>query len=254
MIISKKRYAGISLEKTESGYKEKIVMKGIETVRRDWCNLTEKVLSNVLNILLKEQDVSKAFEYVKDVIKKLEKNEVDINDLVIVKSLTRDLSEYKGTQPHIELVKKLMKRSLDKVPAIGDRIGYVIVAGPDIISKRVEDPEYVVANNLKIDVRYYLENQILPPIERILEVVGISKQQLFHNGKQTLLTSLIKNGIKNEEKEVEALETFENFVCSKCGKLYFSVPLSGKCYDCGGEIMFNFRGEKFERIILGKNI
>jgi len=32
-------------------------MKGIETVRKDWCGLTEKVLSKVLEFLLKEGSV-----------------------------------------------------------------------------------------------------------------------------------------------------------------------------------------------------
>jgi len=244
LLVSKKRYAGIAVEKTEDGYKEKMVMKGIETVRRDWCNLTERVLSTVLELLLKEGNIVKTLEYVKEIIIKLEKNEIDIEDLVIVKSLTRDLSDYKGTQPHVELVKKLMKRSPEKVPAIGDRIGYVIVAGPDLVSKRAEDPEYVIENKLKIDSKYYIENQILPPIERILEVVGITRQHLFSNGKQLLLSSIKVESLKKEIKDVA--DRFDGFVCEKCGRFYSSVPLSGKCFDCGGIVMFSLNGFGFK--------
>ncbi|MEM5875152.1 MAG: DNA polymerase domain-containing protein [Candidatus Aenigmatarchaeota archaeon] len=248
LIVSKKRYAGISVEKTESGYKEKLVMKGIETVRRDWCNLTEKVLSKVLELLLKEGNVEKTLEYVKDVISKLERNEVNIEDLVIVKSLTRDLNDYKGTQPHVELVKKLMKRSPEKVPAIGDRIGYVIVSGPDLVSKRAEDPEYVIENKLKIDSKYYIENQILPPIERILEVVGISRQKLFSNGKQMLLSSIMTTDSNKTQELKDYGEKFDSFVCEKCGKTYYSPPFTGKCGNCGGTLLFSLNGFIFKKI------
>ena len=247
LIVSKKRYAGIAVEKTESGYKEKLVMKGIETVRRDWCNLTEKVLFRVLELLLKEGNVAKTLEYVKEVISKLEKGEIDIEDLVIVKSLTRDLGEYKGTQPHVELVKKLMRRSPEKVPAIGDRIGYVIVAGPDLVSKRAEDPEYVIENKIKIDAKYYIENQVLPPIERILEVVGITRQQLFSNGRQMILSSIKTDiSLRNETKEFG--EKFDSFVCERCGRTYRSLPLTGKCHDCGGMLLFSLNGFSFKKV------
>ncbi|MCX8190989.1 MAG: hypothetical protein N3D78_02295, partial [Candidatus Aenigmarchaeota archaeon] len=251
LIISKKRYAGISVEKVEGGYKEKLVMKGIETVRRDWCSLTEKVLSKVLDILLKEGNTQKVLEYIKEIILKLERNEVEIGDLVIIKSLTKDLNEYKGTQPHVEVVKKLMKRSPEKIPTIGDRVGYVIVAGPDLVSKRAEDPDYVVENKLKIDSNYYIENQILPPIERILEVVGIDKKSLFSNGKQLALSSVLKNNKqKKEEEQKDFYHTFEFFVCEKCGKTYNSMPMMSKCYECGGSISFSLNGFKFKKVVL----
>ncbi|MGC9058938.1 MAG: DNA-directed DNA polymerase [Candidatus Aenigmatarchaeota archaeon] len=252
LIVSKKRYAGIAVEESEGGYKEKMVMKGIETVRKDWCNLTEKVLSTVLNILLKEGNTQKAFEYVREVIKNIESGNVDIEDLTITKSLSRNLSEYKGVQPHVELVKKLMKRSPEKVPVIGDRVSYVIVAGPDLVSKRAEDPEYVVQNKIKIDAKYYIESQVLPPIERIFEVIGIKRSQLFANGKQLLLSSLIQEKPK-ENKNIK-YETFESFVCLNCGRIYYSIPLSGKCYDCKGEIGFYLNGDRFKTVEIEKSI
>jgi DNA polymerase I len=241
LIIAKKRYAGISVEKDGDKLKEKIVMKGIETVRKDWCGLTEKVLSKVLEFLLKEGSIEKAINYVKEVIKNLEEGKVDIEDLTITKSLSRHLHEYKGIQPHVELVKRMMKRSPEKVPMVGDRVNFVIVAGPELVSKRAEDPEYVLEKGLKIDAKYYIENQVLPPIERIFEAVGIKKNVLFSNGKQISLTSISIQKNENQKKS-ELINNFENFVCSKCGRIYLSLPFSGKCYDCGNDLMFNLNG------------
>jgi len=261
LIIAKKRYAGISVEIEDGKVKEKVVMKGIETVRKDWCGLTEKVLSKVLEFLLKEKSIEGAVNYVKTVIKDLEEGKVNIEDLIITKSLSRNLHEYKGMQPHVELVKKMMKRSPEKVPMIGDRVNFVIVAGPELVSKRAEDPEYVLEKGLKIDTKYYIENQVLPPIERIFEAVGIKRNVLFSNGKQMSLTSISiqKNGTVKETTDILTTETkievkvedskkqtkitdFENFVCKKCGRIYLSLPFSGKCYDCGEEVLFNFNG------------
>jgi DNA polymerase I len=239
LIIAKKRYAGISIEKEDDRIKEKIVMKGIETVRKDWCGLTEKVLSRVLEVLLREGNIEKATAYVREVIKSLEEGKVDIEDLIITKGISRRLDEYKGIQPHVELVKKIIKRSPEKAPMVGDRVDFVIVAGPDLVSKRAEDPEYVLEKGLKIDAKYYIENQILPPVERIFEALGIKRSALLSNGRQISLTSISmqKNG-----KKGEPLDNFENFVCQKCGRVYLSLPFSGKCYDCNNEILFNFNG------------
>jgi len=234
LILAKKRYAGLAVEETNGQSREIIVMKGIETVRRDWCDLTSKTLYNVLEILLKEQNPKKVFDFVKDVIKKIEKNEIPIEDLVITKSISKPLSTYKGVQPHIELVKKIKKRAPAEAPAIGDRVGYVIIQGPQLISERAEDPEYVKAHNLKVDSRYYIESQILPPLERVFDVLGIKKSELLGIGKQALLADIIKK----EEKTKKILSGFDGIICSKCLKTYRRIPLLGKCLKCGGELLF----------------
>jgi DNA polymerase I len=250
LIIAKKRYVGISIEKEGDKIKEKIIMKGIETVRKDWCGLTEKVLSKVLEFLLREGSIEKAMVYVREVIKSLEEGKVDIEDLIITKGISRRLHEYKGIQPHIELVKRMMKRSPEKAPMVGDRVDFVIVAGPELISKRAEDPEYVLEKGLKIDAKYYIENQILPPVERIFEAVGIKRSALLSNGRQISLTSISIQ--KDNNKKDKPLSNFENFICQKCGRIYLSLPFSGKCYDCNNEILFNLNG--FLSRIINKTI
>ncbi|MEM5802294.1 MAG: DNA polymerase domain-containing protein [Candidatus Aenigmatarchaeota archaeon] len=240
LILAKKRYAGLAVEKIDGEYRETIVMKGIETVRRDWCNLASITLYEILDILLKEQNPKKAVQYIKNVINKLEQNQIPIEDLIITKSLSKSLKEYKGIQPHVELVKKIRKRSPTASPGLGDRIGYVIVQGPQLLSERAEDPEYVKEKGLKIDSRYYIENQLLPPLERVFEAIGISKSELLGIGKQMMLLDAIKNNAKKTEGKI--LESFEEMVCIKCGETFHRIPLIGKC-DCGGEILFSSKNE-----------
>ena len=246
LILSKKRYAGLQVEKSGEGFKEKIVMKGIETVRRDWCDLTSKALKRVLEILLKEQNVKKAFSFVKDILEKLERNEIPIEDLVITKSISKRIEEYKGIQPHIELIKKLRRRKSSRIPGIGDRIGFVIIQGPELVSKRAEDPEYVKEKGLKIDSRYYIESQVLPPLERVFEVIGINKSQLIGIGKQVLINEILKKARSKPFEEF--LTDIEGFACVSCGKFFRRIPIVGRCDFCGGEVVFFSRG-KYARLL-----
>jgi DNA polymerase I len=240
LILTKKRYAGLSIEKIDSDYKEKIIMKGIETVRRDWCDLTSKTLYEVLRILLIEQNPKKVLDFVRTVIKKIEKNEIPLEDLVITKSISKPLHAYKGIQPHVELVKRMKRRSPAEAPGVGDRVGFVIIQGSQLISKRAEDPEYVKRRGLKIDSRYYIESQILPPLERVFDVIGIKKSELLGTGKQLLLAEAIKN--KKQIKEI--VSSIEGIICNKCNKIYRRTPLNGKCLECGGEIVFYSGSER----------
>jgi hypothetical protein len=113
------------------------------------------------------------------------------------------------------------------------------------MSERAEDPEYVKQHGLKIDSKYYIESQILPPLERVFEAIGIGKSDLVGIGKQMLLADAIRNGIKRPEKE-QPLQQIDGFICSKCSKTFRRIPLVGKCTDCKGEMLF-YSGENKSR-------
>jgi DNA polymerase I len=240
IILTKKRYAGLSYEKYGDVWKEKLMMKGIETVRRDWCDLVSETLLKVLEIILKEQNPKKASDYVKGIMMKLQSNEIPVEKLVITKSISKPIKSYKGVQPHIELVKKMRKRSPAEAPGVGDRVSYVIVNGMQIISARAEDPDYIKEHKLKVDSKYYMESQLLPPLERLFEVIGVDKEELLGKGKQMLLGDAIRNG---KRKVLDSLDSADGVMCSKCNSTFRRPPLSGKCPSCNGELLF-FSGEE----------
>ncbi|OYT43092.1 MAG: hypothetical protein B6U88_01885 [Candidatus Aenigmarchaeota archaeon ex4484_56] len=247
LILSKKRYVGWSFEPMDHGWDESFVMKGIETVRRDWCDLVSETLTKVLDTILKKQDIKKAVDIVKEEINKIKTGEVDINKLVITKSITKSSSSYKGIQPHIELLKKMKKRDPSSAPGIGDRIGFVIVKGMQMLSKRAEDPNYIKQHNLEIDSRYYIESQLLPPLERVFDSLNVNKSELLGVGKQLGLFEAMKNGIKKKENIFEdKLTDIDGFICNNCNTIFRRVPLSGKCNLCEGEIVF-YKGNKKSR-------
>ncbi|NCN39523.1 MAG: hypothetical protein GW914_04035, partial [Candidatus Aenigmarchaeota archaeon] len=250
VLLAKKRYAAWNFEPMKNGWEETILTKGIETVRRDWCDLVSETLEKVLNTILKKQDVKKAVNIVKDTVNDIKTGKVDINKLVMTKSISRSLRSYKGVQPHVEVVKKMRKRDPGSAPGVGDRVGYVIVKGTQMLSKRAEDPEYVAKNKIPIDSKYYIESQLLPPLERLFEVLKVNKTELVGVGKQLGLFEALKNGNKQESEFEESFSEIEGFICNNCNDVYRRPPLTGKCNSCGGEIVFK-NGEKKSRVLLG---
>jgi len=246
--LTKKRYMAWSFEPTAEGWSEKIEMKGIETVRRDWCGLVSESTRNVIEIILKKDDPKAALKYFKSVIDDLLKKNIPLEKLVITKSMTKAPRSYAGIQPHIELVKKMQARS-EVAPGVGDRIGYVIVKGTGLLSKRAEDPIYVMEKGLEIDSQYYIENQLLPPLERIFGVLGFSKPEILGNGRQMFIFDAIKKQSLPEPAREIPLADSTGFICRKCSRFYLRIPLVGLC-ECGGELVFSSPQGIAETVVL----
>lgn len=234
LITHKKRYAGLAYEDG----KEQIITKGIETVRRDWCDLVTETLMNVLEIILKEKNIEKAVNYFKKVVDDLKNGKISLEKLTITKSISKKIDEYKGIQPHIELIKKMRERGEANLPGVGDRVGFVVVKGTDLVSKRVEDPKYVIEKGLEIDINYYIDAQLLPPLERIFLAIGAETTALKDIGKQTRLFEIGNNNNNKHYEIKEFLNGFEKVICKKCGRNYNRVTLSSKCLECNSELYF----------------
>ncbi len=241
--LTKKRYMGWSMEMgNDNKWKDGIVMKGIETVRRDWCELTGETMKTIIEIILKENDVKQAVDYFKGVVNGLLKGDVDIDKLVITKTITKRPEAYVGVQPHVEVIKKMRMRNEMEIPGVGDRIGYVIVKGMDLMSKRAEDPLYVKEKGIGIDSRYYIDNQLLPPLERIFSAIGVGKEELLGMGKQIGLMDVLNgnngNGKTDDSPVSVGIDEITGFVCRTCNRPFRRPPLIGRC-DCGGSLRFS---------------
>lgn len=71
----------------------------------------------------------------------------------------------------------MRKRDPGNAPSVGDRVAYVIIeaAKGTPAYEKSEDPIYVLENNIPIDTRYYLDNQLKGPLERLFEsIIGAS--------------------------------------------------------------------------------
>lgn len=152
-------------------------------MRRDNCRLVQNIISKCLDKLLIERDVVGAQTFVKQTISDLLQNKVDLSQLVITKALSK--SDYANKQAHVELAERMKKRDAGSAPALGDRVAYVIIKASSNTPAydRSEDPLYVLDNNIPIDTKYYLENQLSKPLLRIFEpILGDKAESLCKFG------------------------------------------------------------------------
>lgn len=200
LLINKKRYAGLYWSKPEKW--DKMETKGIETVRRDNCALVRQVIDTCLWKILVDRSTEDAVAYIKEVISDLLQNKLDISLLVITKALGKgaDSDDYKAKQAHVELAERMRKRDPGSAPAVGDRVPYVIIEGAKGAPayEKSEDPIYVLDNNIPIDTRYYLDNQLSKPITRLFEPIIDNVSSLFHGEHTRSITKPVptqKTGI-----------------------------------------------------------
>ncbi|MFQ5648274.1 MAG: DNA polymerase domain-containing protein, partial [Candidatus Aenigmatarchaeota archaeon] len=98
-IAAKKKYALLD----EAG---NLIMRGMETRRRDWAKIAKDTQEKVLEAILKDKSVEKAMDIVNQTVRQLRKGQVDFDDLVIYTQLTKPLSQYEQLGPHVKAAKK----------------------------------------------------------------------------------------------------------------------------------------------------
>ena len=242
LLINKKRYAGLYWTAPEKF--DKMDSKGIETVRRDNCRLVQTVIETILHKILIDQDLQGAQEYVsrpsfprqrfadrvvspssyvKDTISDLLQNKIDMSKLVITKALSK--ADYASKQAHVELADRMKKRDAGSAPTLGDRVAYVIVKGAGGAKnyERSEDPIFVLENNIPIDTKYYLDNQLAKPLGRIFEPILGKKAGQLLTGEHTRSISVAAPTLGGLMKFAKKTQT-----CMGCKK-----PLVGKEEEAG---------------------
>lgn len=170
---AKKRYALID-------GKGVLTIRGLEKVRKDWSAIAKDTQEKVLNYVLKDEDVEGAVKYVKSVIGKMRQKKISLHDITIYEQLTKPLHEYKQVGPHVAVARKILERG--RLIGVGMIVIYAITKGKGSISERAEPIEDVTIE--KVDKDYYINNQIVPAALRILQVLGITEEQLV--GKENL--------------------------------------------------------------------
>lgn len=174
---AKKKYALIN----EKG---KLKIRGFETVRRDWCDLARELQNKVLNYVLTDGNEKKALELVKETVKKIKERKIDKKELIIKTQLKKPINEYLSISPHVVAAQKMHDAGMPV------RIGMVI----EFFIAETREKKSLVRDKVKLpdekgeyNVQYYLEHQIIPAVENILDVFGIKIQEVIDGNKQKKL-------------------------------------------------------------------
>lgn len=181
VFITKKRYAMIDEE-------DRIVVKGLEFVRRDWAALAKKTQEAVLKAVLRDDSPKRAAEIVKKTTRDIVEGRVSLEDLIIYTQLTMPIERYRATGPHVEAAKKLRAKGVEIEP--GMIIAYIEAKGAGSISDRAVPVEDF--KGMEYDADYYVENQVLPAVMRIMEVLGYREEDLrYERAKQVKLAEFV---------------------------------------------------------------
>ena len=175
VFTSAKRYCGTYLhyEGVRADERSEPEVRGLEYRRGDCNKYARELQESAINLLVEQQsDTAPFFDLLNDFKTKMMTASLPLEDVVISKSISRELKEYKsrakkdGTMSsrpaHVELALKMKKRGEDV--GVGTRIGYVVVDASVSPAKIIPASEYTGESD-----RYFLwENSVYPPTERLL--------------------------------------------------------------------------------------
>jgi len=165
---AKKKYALLSKDGT-------LKIRGFESVRRDKCDLSRELQEFVLKETLDEGKADRALKHVKKTIEDVKNKAIPTDRLVIRTQLTKPIEEYVAIGPHVAVAKRMREKGMPIKE--GGLIEYVIASGTEkLIRERARMPDEVKEGGY--DSEYYINNQIIPAIEGIFNVFGISTEDL----------------------------------------------------------------------------
>jgi DNA polymerase I len=173
---AKKRYAGMTAD-------GEIEVVGLETVRGDWSGIAREAQYETVKALLETGDPGQALKKAREYVQVLRSRQVDLKKLIIWKQITRPLSEYSATQPHVVVAKQLMSGGWRIQP--GDMVGFIVTAGSGPLYSKAK-PYFKVSKD-EVDWGYYVEKQVVAACGRILEAVGIKVEKILESGERTLI-------------------------------------------------------------------
>ena len=174
---AKKKYALI-------GNDGKLKIRGFETVRRDWCPLARETQNKVLRMILEDGNEKKAVSYVREIIDKIKKRNVKREEIMIRTQLKKQISEYKAISPHVIAAKKMVEM---KIPIDEGALIEYFIAETREKQKLVRDKVKLPMEKGEYNIKYYLESQILPAVENILQIFNIDIVSMVSGKKQTKL-------------------------------------------------------------------
>jgi len=161
---SKKRYAGL----VENNGKESLEITGLEAIRGDW---TEAAKDFQIELLTKVFHKENPIPFIKNYIKQIREGKID-SKLIYRKSIRKDLKEYtKITPPHVKAARLLDSMESNLVEY------YITEKGPEPIQKLKH----------KIDYEHYIEKQITPIADTVLNFFNTSMEEIVNGSKQKTL-------------------------------------------------------------------
>lgn len=243
LLLKKKKYAALLVEEKGDGrLVETIETKGLDLVRRDWCDLSHDVSSHVLDLILSDKEredvVNEIHTYLEVVAEKIRQGEIPLEKFVINKQLTKRPVDYADAknQPHVQVALRMIKEGHNVKN--GDTVPYVICKVDDETSGdkkgsalRAYHPDQVLKDDMQLDIEWYLHQQVHPPLTRLCSPIdGTDPARLAEFlGLDTKRYNFNTNPGNNEDdSEFTTLDS----QTSEAERFRYCDPLSLNCPSC----------------------
>ena len=183
IIITKKRYVGNLYEKNPDKFYQKSM--GIVLKRRDNAPVVKIVCGNIIDQILNKRSSEGAVKMTQMLLDKIITGKMPLDKFIITKTLKFSYKD-RTRIVHAVLADRMAERDPGNKPESNDRIPYVYYEVENekdikLQGDRVEHPEYLIKNNLKIDYLFYITNQIMKPCIQFLELIVEKPEKIFND-------------------------------------------------------------------------
>ncbi|KAM0536668.1 hypothetical protein ACHAQF_000632 [Verticillium nonalfalfae] len=182
VLLAKKRYVGYKYE-SKNQVKPDFDAKGIETVRRDGTPAEQKIEEKALKLLFETADLSQVKGYFQAQCEKIMRGTVSIQDFCFAKEVKLGSYSDKGPPPPGAMIStKRMLEDARAEPQYGERVPYVVVTGAPgarLIDRCVAPETLLRDSQSQLDAEYYISKNLIPPLERIFNLVGANVRQWY---------------------------------------------------------------------------
>ncbi|OCK80764.1 DNA polymeras-like protein zeta catalytic subunit [Lepidopterella palustris CBS 459.81] len=182
VLLAKKRYVGFKYE-SRSQTEPEFDAKGIETVRRDGTPAEQKIEEKALKILFRTADLSEVKRYFQSQCAKIMAGQISIQDFLFAKEVKLgNYSDKRPPPPGVLIATKRMLADPRTEPQYGERVPYIVVTGAPgarLVDRCVSPETLLLDRHLELDAEYYISKNLIPPLERIFNLVGANVRQWY---------------------------------------------------------------------------
>ncbi|KAK4941400.1 DNA polymerase zeta [Elasticomyces elasticus] len=250
VLLAKKRYVGFKYESRKQTVPD-FDAKGIETVRRDGTPAEQKIEETALKVLFRTSDLSQVKSFFQAQCAKIMRGKVSIQDFCFAKEVKLGTYSEKGPPPPGALISaRKMVEDPRLEPQYGERVPYVVVTGgPGArLIDRCVAPEVLLNDaHSELDAEYYISKNIIPPLERIFNLVGANVRQWYDEMPKYQRIRRVEAGPITDGREMGlSKKTLESYMkastCLVCRQALDSEsPLCNSCFQQSSHSLLELR-------------
>jgi len=254
ILFAKKRYAGMMFERPPTAtYTPKFDAKGIETVRRDGCQIVRRTLESVLRALftyslpspvrtattatISRETLHATRRCVEHEWRRILSGKASVGDVTFWKEVR--IGSYSRPPPAAMVAARRMARDRRAAPLMKERVPYVVLTGPPgtpyshLVAHPMELLERdddrgilvrAVSSGQRLNSAYYIENALMPPLKRVFSLIDVDVEQWYREMPRVISVETtrarVAGMIRPRGKRRSTIDGYcLTFSCVVCAKL-----------------------------------